>query len=264
MIDLKEPSEHPEPDTWHVLVVGLPLADQEFDLGQSLILRRLVRPLSVFDLAAVGAVGFREWAVLEPLAPAATAELISSRNEASLPGYDALNKCWLASALLVLRGYARHMCPAVSGYSWNFIAGHQTGRSETFRTQMIEEGVQRAVYTPRDSLPRFSGGLLDYHLRLLIPKETRGDPVDAREAAWIREHFQRFNLLAADSDQFRFALQAAIDWRYAETTALPSQGCGQASRRSSGSSRSSSIVSPFSPRQFFTLEGRSGLVVSEM
>ena len=214
-IDMMQTPERQEPDTWHVLVIGLPLAEQEFDLGQSLILRRLLRPLSVFDLAAAGAAGFREWAVLEPLAPAATAELLSPTGEASVPGYDALNKCWLASALLVLRGYARHMCPAVSSYSWNFIAGHQSGRSETFRTQMIEEGDERAVYAPRDSLPRFSGGLLDYHLRLRIPKEARGDPVDAGEAAWIREHFQRFNLLASESDQFRFALEAAIDWRYA-------------------------------------------------
>lgn len=206
---------HGGPDAWHVLVIGLPLVEQEYNLGQSVILRRLLRRLSVFDLASIGAAGFHEWAVLEPLASAATAELISPRGEAEIPGYDALNKCWLASSLLVLRGFARHTCPAVSAYSWNFIAGHQAHTSETFRTQLVEEGVDRAVYSPRGSLPPFVGGLLDYHLRLLIPVDTRDDPFDATEAEWIKEHFQRFNLLAAENDQFRFAFEAAVDWRYA-------------------------------------------------
>jgi hypothetical protein len=55
--------------------------------------------------------------VLEPLAPSAAAEIVSPTSAAQLPGYDALNKCWLASALLVIRGFARHLCPAVSAYS---------------------------------------------------------------------------------------------------------------------------------------------------
>src|SRR5579871_6463630 len=96
------------PDVWNVLVCGLPLAEDSFDLGSSLTLRRIVAPLSVFDLAAAGAVGFREWAILEPLAPAATAEIVSPVSGASAPGYDALNKCWLVSSLLVLRGFADH------------------------------------------------------------------------------------------------------------------------------------------------------------
>jgi hypothetical protein len=213
--DSKVPTQSTTPDTWHVLVVGLQLAAQEFELGESLVLRRLVRPLTVYDLAAAGGVGFREWALLEPLAASATAELISAQSGASQPGYDALNRCWLASALLVLRGYARHICPAASGYSWNFIAGHQAGRSQVFQAQLVEEGLDRAVFAPRDSLPAFSGGLLDFHLRFLIPKETRDDPLEFGEAVWIREHFQRFNLLAAESEPFNFALKAATDWRFA-------------------------------------------------
>lgn len=199
-----------------MLVVGLPMIDFEYDLGESVTLQRLLNPLSVFDLAAVGAAGFREWAALEPLAPAATAEIISSESKASPPGYDALNKCWLASALLVLRGFARHICPATSAYSWNYIAGYQSQRSETFRKQMVEEGMERAVYHPRDSLPPFHGGLLDYHFRLLIPKETRDDPLDSTEAEWVKEHFQLFNLMAAESERFRFGLEAAVDWRYSK------------------------------------------------
>jgi hypothetical protein len=204
------------PDTWHVLVCGLPLSDSQFDLGSSLRLSRLGAPLTVFDLAAVGAVGFREWAVLEPLAPSATAEITSRTDTAAAPGYDALNKCWLVSALLVIRGFARHICPACSGYSWSIVAGHQKSVSRVFREQLAEEGPKKAVFEPRASLPAFRGGLLDYHLRLLIPKEVRATPFDLNEATWVSSYFERFNQLAAGNERFRFSLEAAVDWRYAK------------------------------------------------
>lgn len=206
----------PTPETWNVLVCGLPLAGESFELGSSLVLRRLHMPLTVFDLAAAGAVGLREWATLEPLAASATAEITSPASSAVAPGYDALNKCWLVSALLVLRGFARHICPACSGYSWNFVAGHQRSVSPLFRRQIAEEGPQKAVFEPRGSLPRFQGGLLDYHLRLLIPNETRSTPFDSTEASWFTSNFERFNHLAAEDERFRLALEAAVDWRYAK------------------------------------------------
>ncbi len=209
----KEKTEHPE--TWYVLVCGLPLTSDSFEIGASLTINRIIEPLTVFDLASVGSVGFREWATLEPLAPIATAEIISPTKAATTPGYDALNKCWLVSALLVLRGFTQHLCPATSSYSWNFIAGHQAQTSKTFRQQMLEEGVDEAIFKPHGSLPRFQGGLLDYHLKILTPIESRKDLFDSAEAKWFSENFGRFNRLAADSEQFRFALEAAVDWRFA-------------------------------------------------
>ena len=205
-----------KPDAWHVLVCGLPLVGDSLDLGESLTIRRLVHPLSVFDLAAVGAVGFREWAVLEPLAPVATSEIVSPLAAAKLPGYDALNKCWLVSALLVIRGFAKHFCPAVSGYSWNLIAGHQRQISASFRSQLAEEGVDKAVFEPRKSLPKFSGGLLDYHLSMLVPLDLKDLPLDPTEGHWISIHLERFNQLASSDERFRFALEASVDWRYAK------------------------------------------------
>jgi len=204
-----------EVQDWNVLVCGLPLAGDVFDLGSSVKIRRLHTPLSVFDLAACGAVGFREWAALEPLAASATGEITSPVSAATIPGYDALNKCWLISALLVIRGFARHICPAVSKYSWNLIAGHQESLSPIFRRQLREEGVQKAVFEPRGSLPPFSGGLLDYHLQMLLPKETRTSPFDATEAQWFAENLEKFNQLAANDERFRFALAASVDWRFA-------------------------------------------------
>lgn len=206
------------PENWYVLVCGLPLGADILDFGSSLQIRRLVSPLSVFDLASAGAVGFREWAVLEPLAASATAEIVSPVDAAATPGYDALNKCWLVSALLLLRGYARHLCPAVSAYSWNFIAGHQRQTSESFRQQLFEEGADKAVYSPRGSLPPFRGGLLDYHLRLYTPRDIRTSFLSAEDALWVSEHFEKFNIMAAEDERFRFGLESAVDWRYAKDT----------------------------------------------
>jgi len=213
---MKEEDQQQAPENWYVLVCGLPLAADSFALGCSLEIRRLVTPLSVFDLASAGAVGFREWAVLEPLAASATAEIISPTCAATIPGYDALNKCWLVSALLLLQGFSRHLCPAVSAYSWNFIAGHQDQVSDTFRQQLQEEGADRAVYNPRGSLPPFRGGLLDYHLRLYTPRAARTSALASGDALWVSEHLGKFNSMAAEDERFRFALESAVDWRYAK------------------------------------------------
>ena len=51
------------PEAWHVLICGLALDGDYFELGEGITIRRLPNALSVFDLAAAGAVGFREWAV---------------------------------------------------------------------------------------------------------------------------------------------------------------------------------------------------------
>jgi hypothetical protein len=133
-----------------------------------------------------------------------------------IPGYDALNKCWLVSALLLLRGFACHLCPAVSAYSWNFIAGHQNQVSDIFRQQLQEEGLDRAVHNPRGSLPAFRGGLLDYHLRLYMPRDARTSALVSGDALWVSKHLGKFNSMAAEDKRFRFALESAVDWRFAK------------------------------------------------
>lgn len=53
--------------------------------------------------------------------------------------------------------------------------------------------------------------LLDYHLGLLADESARCDKFNAEDADWVRVNFDPFNRLAADSDKFRFALEAAVD-----------------------------------------------------
>jgi hypothetical protein len=201
---------------WYVLIAGLHRPATPLTLAPGVSLRPLDQTLSVFDLASAGAVGFREWAVLEPVASGCSCEIESAKDAAVLPGYDTLNRAWLVSALLVLKGFTRHLCVACNSYSWNNIAGHQERTSHLFKQQLREEGPEAAVYKSKQDLPRFQGNLLDFHLTLLVNKNARTGAVSEDDAVWIQKHFDVFNVLAAESQAFRFALEAAIDWRFAK------------------------------------------------
>jgi hypothetical protein len=201
---------------WYVLMAGLRHPPTALTLAPGVSLRPLDTPLSVFDLAAAGAVGFRSWAVLEPIAQGCCCEIESAKDAAISPGYDTLNRAWLASSLLVLRGFTQHISVACNSYSWNIIAGHQRRTSHVFQQQMQEEGLNAAVYQSKRELPRFHGDLLGFHLTVLANQTARDDDVSIDDATWIRGHFDVFNDLAATSQPFRFALEAAIDWRFAK------------------------------------------------
>lgn len=201
---------------WYVLIAGLARSDAALTLAPGVSLRPMRQAPSVFDLAAAGAVGFRHWAVLEPVARACTVELESAKDGATAPGYDTLNRAWLASSLLVLRGYTRHVCVACSTYSWDTIAGHQERTAGVFRNQLHAKGPEAAVYSSKRELPQFHGKLLDFHLTLLSNRDAKTVPVSVEDAAWVFEHFEVFNNLASQSQPFRLALEAAIDWRYAK------------------------------------------------
>jgi hypothetical protein len=81
----------------------------------------------------------------------------------------------------MLRGFAHHICPAASSYSWNVIAGHQEQTKEIFHQQLREEGIQKAVHQSRRTLPDFHGGVLDYHLKLFLPKGIRTTPFNQND-----------------------------------------------------------------------------------
>ncbi len=208
-------TDEPVPDgNWYVLMVGMPAPHEPVTLAPGVSLRPLASPLTVFDLTAAGGVGFRKWSILEPVAANCTCEIESAKDSDVTPGYDTLHRAWLASALLVLRGFTRHTCVACSEYSWSTIAGHQARTSGVFKQQMAQEGVDAAVFESKRALPPFRGDLLDFHLQIIVDSDSRPDAVQRDDVQWIQEHFNTFNALAASSGAFRFALEASVDWRY--------------------------------------------------
>jgi len=206
-------SEEPQTGNWYVLVWNLKVSTH-VRVAPGLMLRPLGAPLEIWDLAAAGAAGFREWATLEPFARNIHCELETAKDAAILPGYDALNRAWLISCLLLLRGFGRSLPIAASAYSWQSVAGHQERTKHVFHEQLAEEGVEQAVHSSRRDLPPFKGFLLDYHLRILTCRSTGNEEFIDADAEWICGHFDKFNELASSSERFRFALEASNDWRY--------------------------------------------------
>ncbi len=210
-------SDSPDQDgNWYILLAGLPRFGASITLAPGVSLRPLESPLSVFDLAAAGAVGFKSWAALEQFAPVCNAEIESAKDANISPGYDTLNRAWLATGLLVLRGFTKASGVACSGYSWNLIAGHQPRHSPHFKKQAQEEGIEKAIFNPKHSLLPFRGNLLDYHLTMFIDAGCRTDALNDADAEWTRAHFDTFNRMASENESFRFAFEAAIDWRFAK------------------------------------------------
>lgn len=205
-----------EISNWYVLLAGLPKPAFPIQLAPGITLCPLDSDLTVFDLAAAGAAGFKEWAVLEPIASMCTCEIESAYDAADLSGYDTLNRAWLTSSLLVLRGFSRHMGVAGSIYSWNKIAGHQRRSSHIFEEQLVKEGIDAAVFESHRDLPEFRGSILDFQLNLLIHESDRQDNITEEDASWTRTHFEDFNKLASESESFRLALESGVDWRFAK------------------------------------------------
>jgi hypothetical protein len=150
-------TEQSNDGNWYILLAGLPALDVNITLAPGLSLRPLENRLSVFDLAAAGAAGFRGRATLEPFCSTCTAEIESAKDAAVLPGYDTLNRAWLATALLVLRGFTKLWGVVCSSYPWGTVAGHQERTKHIFNKQLIEEGPEKAVYRSKRDLPPFRG-----------------------------------------------------------------------------------------------------------
>ena len=157
---------------WYILLWNLDVEGPFVQLGSGVSIRRLDCNLSVFDLAAAGAAGFREWAMLEPFATNCVCEIETAQDAAIEPGYDALNRAWLASALLKLKGYNAHLPLACSSYSWNVIAGHQERTKWIFKEELKEEGVASSTNSPRRDVPSFKGQLLELHTKSLFPDNS--------------------------------------------------------------------------------------------
>jgi hypothetical protein len=199
---------------WYVVVFGIKCPEERLTLAPGLTLLPISGQLTFFDLAAAGGSGFHEWALLGPLCANLNCEIETAKDSDIIPGYDNLNRAWLSTAMLVLRGFSRTLGIAASAYSWNVIAGHQKRTADIFKTQLAREGVEAAVYKSDRQLPKFHGQLLDFHTKILTDRGARDGLVTAEDACWISDNFSRFNTLASESKVFELALQAAIDWRY--------------------------------------------------
>lgn len=201
---------------WYVLIWNLDVEEAVLKLGPGVCIRRLDGDISVFDLAAAGAAGFREWAMLEPFLPRSSCEIEVEPAGATESAGSTLNRAWLASALIRLKGFGGHLPLASSSYSWNVVAGHQGRTKGIFREELEESGVEGAVNSPRRALPAFEGQLLDVHTSLLRPKNVKR-VLTKDDADWINDNYEKLSKLAGESEAFSFTLASAVEWQYASS-----------------------------------------------
>jgi hypothetical protein len=187
-----------EENNWYILGKGLDLESQEIEFSPNLKLRKITDNLSVFDLAAAGAVGFREWAVLEPISSYCNFEIVSLKKNVK-GGYDTLNRAWLLNTLLILRRKLKVNSIAFSSYSWNEIAG--------FQKRSVGNNVK---------LEPFVGNLLDYHTKMIHLPRIESFSLLRDDIEWITNNYENANTLAGENDNFRFALEAVNSWRYSK------------------------------------------------
>ncbi|PZR05816.1 MAG: hypothetical protein DI539_24775 [Flavobacterium psychrophilum] len=183
-------------ESWFVLGNGLEMTSKKITFSPNLFLQQIENEISVFDLAAAGAKGFREWTMLEPVSRFCRLEIVSV-NETPTLGYDSLNRAWLLGTLLVLRMYLRSNFIACSSYSWNKIAG-----------------VQKRKTDEKSSLEPFKGNLLDYHRKTIHLKDISKKMIEESDVEWINKYYENANLLAAQNANFRFSLETINSWRY--------------------------------------------------
>jgi len=189
--------------SYYILIYGLKICEEELKIAEGISLRRLNDVLTVNDLAHAGAAGFAGWPVLGAFAGECKLELkINSESAERLQCLTAHRENYI-SQILNLRGFSTQICLASSTYSWNNIAGH---------SYRIENGSG----DPQVKLSPFVGGLLNYPMNLILPGNSRACVSDD-DAVWLAEYLETFCRLADESERFKYALDASIDWRYLKT-----------------------------------------------
>lgn len=188
----------------YILLYGLKLDKSPLRLVPGLEMRDLSSALSLYDLSVAGRAGFAGWPALGPYLGGNICEIASTNPDIENPECsDRLNRARAVSDLLHILGFGGHLCLASSNYSWSTIADQTTdGNPPSPEAQAVIP-----------ELPPFQGYILDQYMNLIIPKEAR-DTVTVKDAQWIVGKFDSFIAMMAEHEKLRFAVDAAIDWRY--------------------------------------------------
>jgi hypothetical protein len=171
--------------TYYILGNGITFEEDEIEILSYLKIRK-VSKLSVFELAGLGAQGFKQWSLIEPFCYLKNNfEIISSENESSF-GYDILNRAWLLNTLLVLRKKTSINSIALLNQSWNKLK----------------------------DINNVQANLCDYHVKMLKTESLNELNVENGDIEWIKKYYENANTLAFENEKFRYALEVINSWRY--------------------------------------------------
>jgi hypothetical protein len=171
--------------TYYILGNGITFEEDEIEILSYLKIRK-VSKMSVFELAGLGAQGFKQWSLIEPFCYLKNNfEIISSENESSF-GYDILNRAWLLNTLLVLRKKTSINSIALLNQSWNKLK----------------------------DINNVQANLCDYHVKMLKTESLNELNVENGDIEWIKKYYENANTLAFENEKFRYALEVINSWRY--------------------------------------------------
>jgi hypothetical protein len=171
--------------TYYILGNGITFEEDEIEILSYLKIRK-VSKLSVFELASLGAQGFKQWSLIEPFCYLKNNfEIISYENESSF-GYDILNRAWLLNTLLVLRKKTSINSIALLNQSWNKLK----------------------------DINNVQANLCDYHVKMLKTESLNELNVENGDIEWIKKYYENANTLAFENEKFRYALEVINSWRY--------------------------------------------------
>ncbi|SKB64041.1 hypothetical protein SAMN05661099_1986 [Daejeonella lutea] len=172
----------------YVLGNGVKFHTDEIEFLSYLKIRKVER-LSVFELAGLGAKGFKQWALIEPFCYKSDLfEIASYANESQI-GYDALNRAWLLNTLLVVRNHTQITSIASLNRSWNDI-----------------KDLDKSIVV--------QATLCDYHVSMIDSSALTNPTIDQEDIRWISTYFEIANVLANKNEKFRYALNVINSWRY--------------------------------------------------
>jgi len=183
---------------YHVLIIGHFNNLNEIEFGNGLKLLPITKSIDVFDLAALGARGFQEWALLEPIIQLCKYEIVSNFDGDLSNGYDLLNRVWLLSQLILHRNI-NMQCIAYSEEMWSNYSG--------IHKQSIDK-------------EKVHIGLLDYHREVIAFTKNAKTLIDKEDILWINKKYSIYNTFANKYIKFRIALESASNWRYSNSGRL--------------------------------------------
>lgn len=181
-----------ENKTLYILSNGIEISTDEIEFLPYLKIKKIKNKPSIFDLAYLGAKGFKEWAMLERYISKDSIEIVASENDAKL-GYNNLNRAWLLNVLLILRKKIGVNSISYSSYSWDKVSE-----------------MSKSNYKIND----LEIGLLDYHLNVICLPSINETNINELDIEWIRSNFEKVNTLASQYEKFRYSIEILHSWRF--------------------------------------------------
>lgn len=194
----------------NVLLACLPLKEKGYEIGPDIKLKTFDLPFEGVDLGALG-LHFKKFTILEPYIEKCVSEICVE--DLCKYNRNALQRAWLASSLIAIRGFTGHLSLAASPYSWNLISGRAK------KTKVIFNKPKMGRWEDQERTKEFLiegwwGEILDFHMNIITNSSMYRRPFQRDDAEWIKENIETYEKLRDENKTFQFATSILFRWRF--------------------------------------------------